>query len=177
MSSSVTSSSYESKSGADILSNLTGIIQEKFPKINVGDIPGLDDNSNESRTNFAVFMCSLIFGMFWITYITFFNSRVVGSIVTRILNRFVQVGYVKVRSISNQFFIIWLIKIGIQTILGTFNGILKIRLLCTHLHFSQNNTFENCRTFLSLKKISSNQLLSNFFSKYLTFTKFLPKIE
>ena len=100
MSSSVTSSSYESKSGADILSNLTGIIQEKFPKINVGDIPGLDDNSNESRTNFAVFMCSLIFGMFWITYITFFNSRVVGSIVTRILNRFVQVGYVKVRLIS-----------------------------------------------------------------------------
>ena len=143
MSSSVTSSSYESKSGADILSNLTGIIQEKFPKINVGDIPGLDDNSNESRTNFAVFMCSLIFGMFWITYITFFNSRVVGSIVTRILNRFVQVGYDKVRSISNQVFIIWLIKIGIQTILGTFNGILKIRLLCTHLHFSQISTFNS----------------------------------
>ena len=89
----------ERKSGTtEFLTNLTGVIQDKFPNIKIDEIPGLDPalDDNESRTNFAVFMCSLIFGMFWITYITFFNSRVVGSIITRIANRFVKVGYVKV---------------------------------------------------------------------------------
>ena len=31
-------------------------------------------------------MCSLILSIFWITYIAFFNSRVVGSVVTRLAN-------------------------------------------------------------------------------------------
>ena len=34
-----------------------------------------------------------------------------------------------------------------------------------------------CGKTLSLKKISSNQLFSNFFSKTVTFTKFLPKMH
>ena len=93
-------SSLEIKSGTDIIRNFTGILQDKFPGVNIGDIPGLDDNSTETRTNFAVFMCSLIFGMFWITFITFFNSRVVGTIVTKLANRFVKVGYVKVRKLK-----------------------------------------------------------------------------
>ena len=99
----------ERKSGTtEFLTNLTGVIQDKFPNIKIDEIPGLDPalDDNESRTNFAVFMCSLIFGMFWITYITFFNSRVVGSIITRIANRFVKVGYVKVVFTINELLII-----------------------------------------------------------------------
>ena len=81
-----------------IFSNITGILEETFPDVDITDIPGFKpgENTPETRTNFAVFMCSLIFGMFWITYITFFNSRVVGSICTKIINSFVKVGYVKV---------------------------------------------------------------------------------
>ena len=92
----------QSKSGGrDILGNITGILQETFPDVDIHDIPGLKpgDDTPETRSNFAVFMCSLIFGMFWITYITFFNSRVVGSICTKIINSFVKVGYVKVSKI------------------------------------------------------------------------------
>jgi hypothetical protein len=81
---------------AEKIRNFTGILQNKFPNVNIGDIPGLDDNT-DTRSNFAVFLCSLIFGMFWITYITFFNSRVVGSIVTKIANKFVRGGYIKVK--------------------------------------------------------------------------------
>lgn len=112
------SSSLESKTVADNFRNFTGILQEKFPGIDFCKIPGtcIDGTPNgtedlETRTNFAVFMCSLIFAMFWITYITFFNSRVVGTIVTKITNRFVSVGYVKVTTFfffqfffSTQFF-------------------------------------------------------------------------
>ena len=39
-------------------------------------------------TNFLLFLCSLLFAMFWVTYITFLNSRLVGSIATNIANRF-----------------------------------------------------------------------------------------
>ncbi len=80
---------------AEKIRNITGILQDKFPNVNIGDIPGLDDP--RPQANFAVFMFSLIFGMFWVTYIAFFNSRVVGSIVTRIANKFVAKGaYIKV---------------------------------------------------------------------------------
>ena len=34
--------------------------------------------------------------MLWVTYITFFNSRVVGSLTTSIINKFVKIGYIKV---------------------------------------------------------------------------------
>ena len=75
----------------EVFSNITGILQDKFPNIEFGDIPGLDgkdggDGVSTPRTYFAIFMCSLIFSIFWITYITFLNSRVVGSILTRLAN-------------------------------------------------------------------------------------------
>ena len=89
------------KSGSDIFQNVTGILKEKFPGVKIEDIPGFsgDGTNAETGANFAVFMFSLIFGMFWITYITFFNSRVVGAIVTKIANRFVNEGYIKVRKL------------------------------------------------------------------------------
>ena len=88
------------KSGG-IFQNATVILKEKFPDVKIDDIPGFGPGGTnpENGANFAVFMFSLIFGMFWITYITFFNSRVVGAIVTKIANRFVNEGYVKVRKL------------------------------------------------------------------------------
>lgn len=77
--------------------NLTRALDDRFPDINFKDIPGLDNNEEATGANFLLFMCSLVFGVIWITYITFFNSRVVGKIVTRVVNRFVADGYVKVR--------------------------------------------------------------------------------
>ena len=75
------------------LRNFSGVLQDKLPNIDIHDIPGLGkddgvggDGPQTKKTYFAIFMCSLIFGIFWITYITFFNSRVVGSILTRIAN-------------------------------------------------------------------------------------------
>ena len=89
------------KSGSNIFQNVTGILKERFPDVRIEDIPGFsgDGTNAETGANFAVFMFSLIFGMFWITYITFFNSRVVGAIVTKIANRFVNEGYIKVRKL------------------------------------------------------------------------------
>ena len=75
-------------------------LKEQFPEVDFGVIPGINDPEDpQSRTNFAVFMSSLIIGMIWITYITFFNSRAVGRIVTSIANRFVKSGYIKVSTI------------------------------------------------------------------------------
>ena len=70
--------------------------------------PNLTDQFNKldlippihPSTNFALFLCSLVFAMFWVTYITFFNSRVVGALATRVANNFLHLfvsgSYVKV---------------------------------------------------------------------------------
>ena len=81
------------------LRNITGILQDKFPNVKISDIPGLDsiDGLPSTGTNFLLFMCSLVLAMFWITYITFFNSRIMGRIATRISNKFISDGYLKVR--------------------------------------------------------------------------------
>ena len=88
-----TSDLFSSDSGPSVidekLRNISDILRDKFPDINI-DIPS-------TGANFLLFMCSLVFGMVWITYITFFNSRIVGNILTRIVNRFVTTGgHVKV---------------------------------------------------------------------------------
>ena len=84
------------------IDQLQGII----PDVDISKIPGWGgdgDRDGQPSANFAVFMMSLIFAIFWITYITFFNSRVVGSLLTRIANskflhRFIgdTGGYIKV---------------------------------------------------------------------------------
>ena len=107
-------SSYSDASDKDLLEkkwqNFTGktidILQPLIPKVDVKDIPGWggeNDGDGQPSANFAVFMMSLIFAIFWITYITFFNSRVVGSLLTRVANskilqRFIgdTGGYIKV---------------------------------------------------------------------------------
>lgn len=107
-------SSYSDTSGKDLFEkrfkNFTDktidILTKVIPDVDVKDIPGWggdDDGEGQPSANFAVFMMSLIFAIFWITYITFFNSRVVGSVLTKlanskILQRFIGEtgGYIKV---------------------------------------------------------------------------------
>lgn len=48
-------------------------------------------------SNFAMLLCSLVFAIGWVVYITYYNSRVVGYIITKIINRlFIRDGYFKI---------------------------------------------------------------------------------
>ena len=74
-------------------------------------------------SNFIWLLCSLVSAISWIIYIAYYNSRVIGYIVTRLLNRFViREGYVKVGE-SNKLFI----NIRYSTRSGTIFGPTKIR--------------------------------------------------
>lgn len=47
--------------------------------------------------NFATLLVALIAAMIWVLYITYYNSRVIGYIITRLLTKFyVRRGYLKV---------------------------------------------------------------------------------
>jgi hypothetical protein len=60
----------------------------------------LDDFKMDS--NFAWLLCSLVSTMAWVIYITYYNSRVIGYIITRLLNRlFVREAYVHVGKFEN----------------------------------------------------------------------------
>ncbi|XP_020299521.1 uncharacterized protein KIAA1109 isoform X8 [Pseudomyrmex gracilis] len=59
----------------------------------------LDDLKMDS--NFIWLLCSLVSAISWIVYIAYYNSRVVGYILTKLLNRFIiRDGYVKVGSFT-----------------------------------------------------------------------------
>lgn len=48
-------------------------------------------------SNFALLLCSLVSTMAWVIYITYYNSRVAGYFITKLLNRlFVSEGYLRV---------------------------------------------------------------------------------
>ncbi|GFU08726.1 uncharacterized protein KIAA1109 [Trichonephila clavipes] len=51
-------------------------------------------------SNLAWLLCALCMAMSWVIYITYYNSRVIGYILTRVLNHFIKQGYVKVGSLS-----------------------------------------------------------------------------
>ncbi|XP_051162533.1 transmembrane protein KIAA1109 homolog isoform X5 [Leptopilina boulardi] len=66
---------------------------------NYSDHVMLDDIKVDS--NFIWLLISLVLAIIWVSYITFYNSRVIGYIITRLLNRFViRDGYVKVGSFT-----------------------------------------------------------------------------
>ncbi|XP_012263790.2 transmembrane protein KIAA1109 homolog isoform X5 [Athalia rosae] len=59
----------------------------------------LDDLKMDST--FIFLLCSLVSAISWVVYIAYYNSRVIGYILTRLLNRFViRDGYVKVGSFT-----------------------------------------------------------------------------
>lgn len=72
---------------------------------NYSDHVILDDLKMDS--NFIWLLCSLVSATSWIIYIAYYNSRVTGYILTKLLNRFViRDGYVKVGKIF-----VWLLEV------------------------------------------------------------------
>ncbi|XP_061939071.1 bridge-like lipid transfer protein family member 1 isoform X15 [Apis cerana] len=66
---------------------------------NYSDHVILDDLKMDS--SFIYLLCSLVSAISWIIYIAYYNSRVIGYILTKLLNRFViRDGYVKVGSFT-----------------------------------------------------------------------------
>lgn len=51
-------------------------------------------------SNLAWLLCALSLAMTWVIYITYYNSRIIGFILTKLLNRFFKGGYIKVGSLS-----------------------------------------------------------------------------
>ena len=48
-------------------------------------------------SNFIWLLCSLVSAISWVIYITYYNSRVIGYILTKLLNRFINKDtYIKV---------------------------------------------------------------------------------
>ena len=47
------------------------------------------------QSSFAWMLISLVLAIVWVVYLTYYNSRVMGLILTAILNRFVKIGHVK----------------------------------------------------------------------------------
>lgn len=80
---------------------------------NYSDHVILDDLKMDS--SFIYLLCSLVSAISWIIYIAYYNSRVIGYILTKLLNRFViRDGYVKVgKSLKNTIRIIYFILIYI----------------------------------------------------------------
>lgn len=71
---------------------------------NYSDHVILDDLRMDS--NFIWLLCSLVSAISWVIYVGYYNSRVIGYILTRLLNRFViRDGYVKVGKLSNTIYI------------------------------------------------------------------------
>lgn len=63
-------------------------------RMNITDVK-MEDIKVDST--FAKMLCSLLFAMAWVIYITFYNSRVAGYFITKALNRFfVSEGYARV---------------------------------------------------------------------------------
>lgn len=58
---------------------------------------GLNLDDIKMDSNFAFLLCSLISAVSWVIYITYYNSRLAGYIITKVANRlFVSDGYFKI---------------------------------------------------------------------------------
>lgn len=79
-----------------------------YPQTQTGD--GISFNVNLTSvddiyrlgtdTNFLTFLFSLVCGFVWVLYITFYSSRIIALVVTKVVNRFIKEGYLNVGSIS-----------------------------------------------------------------------------
>lgn len=58
-------------------------------------------NDIKMDSNFAMLLSSLIFAISWVIYVTYYNSRVVGYIIMKIVNRFfIGQGFFKIGSFT-----------------------------------------------------------------------------
>lgn len=71
------------------MDNLTTTASPKAHQWNITE-PKMD-------TNFAILLCSLLFAILWVTYIIYYNSRLVGYIMTKFINELlIKEGYFKI---------------------------------------------------------------------------------
>lgn len=47
-------------------------------------------------SNFLMLLFSLIFAVLWVIYITYYNSRILGYIITKVANKFISEGYFRI---------------------------------------------------------------------------------
>lgn len=47
-------------------------------------------------SNFLMLLFSLIFAVLWVIYITYYNSRILGYIITKVANKFLSEGYFRI---------------------------------------------------------------------------------
>lgn len=74
------------------------MVENGIDGISVGNTSDLDPHLViKMDSNFAKLLFSLICGMAWVIYITYYNSRVTAYIVTRLLTRFyITKGYLSI---------------------------------------------------------------------------------
>lgn len=77
---------------------MDSITSENFtPLPNVTSKTSLNLEDIKMDSNFALLLCSLVFAVSWVIYITYYNSRVIGYIITKIVNKlFIGEGYFKI---------------------------------------------------------------------------------
>lgn len=51
-------------------------------------------------SNFAWLLCALLAATAWVIYVTFYNARVLGFLLTKVLNRLVPKAYIRIGSVS-----------------------------------------------------------------------------
>ncbi|CAG9772767.1 unnamed protein product [Ceutorhynchus assimilis] len=51
-------------------------------------------------SNFLMLLFSLIFAVLWVVYITYYNSRILGYVITKVANKFISEGYFRIGSLS-----------------------------------------------------------------------------
>lgn len=80
----------------------TNIVEAVMPEPspwNISSTLNLDDLKMDS--NFALLLVSLFSAMVWVIYITYYNSRLIGFIFTRAVNKFYTTdGYFKVGKLN-----------------------------------------------------------------------------
>ncbi|CAH1776487.1 unnamed protein product, partial [Owenia fusiformis] len=63
-------------------------------------IQQINDELEPLKTSFIWMMIALIVAILWVLYITYYNSRMFGALVSVILNRFVKKGHIQFGSLS-----------------------------------------------------------------------------
>ena len=52
------------------------------------------------QSSFYLLLISLVMAIAWIVYLTYYNSRVFGLILTTVLNRFIKMGHVSIGELT-----------------------------------------------------------------------------
>lgn len=85
----------------DVLSSSTSATNNNLNfNVNLTNV-NLDDLVRiTTDTSFLKFLFSLLLAFLWVLYITFYSSRIIGLVVTKVVNRFIKEGHIKIGSIS-----------------------------------------------------------------------------